>query len=343
MILYTWQWISPLIQYTLGGIFINIEIDKKNGVPLYIQVKKQIMDEIKNGSLKVGTKMPTERELSQRINVSRNTVSTAYNDLEQEGALKSYQGKGTFVLEEAISWESLDIKKKIMKFVDLGLEEALEIGMKPEEFLDIVNQRVNEKKQIMDKIHAVYVECNIEQAKMFSMQLSKNSNMNVASVTLSDLEKMDKGTKEKIEAAEFILTTFNHINEVTKLTPLINKEILGVAITPNLEPIVKIARYPENTKFGFICISEEFIFKIKGALEKAGLSEVDITYSNTTEPNELADIIQKSDVMIVSPGRYKDVKSANLTNKEIIEFLYSLDDGSVKALRSKIIEIKFKK
>ena len=322
---------------------MNIEIDKKNGVPLYIQVKKQIMDEIKKGSLKVGTKMPTERELSQRVKVSRNTISTAYNDLEQDGALKSYQGKGTFVVEESKSWESLDIKKKIMKFVDLGLEEALEIGMKPEEFLDIVNQRVNEKKQIMDKIVAIYVECNIEQAKAFSQQLSKNSNMNVISLTISDLEKMDKDTKDKIETAEFIITTFNHINEVTDLTPHLNKEILGVAITPNLEPIVKIARYPINTKFGFICISEEFIFKIKGALEKAGLSEVDITYSNTTDNNELVGIIEKSDVMIVSPGRYKDVKNANLDNKEIIEFQYSLDDGSVKALKSKIIEIKFKK
>jgi len=322
---------------------MNIEINKKNGVPLYIQVKKQIMDEIKKGSLKVGTKMPTERDLSERLKVSRNTISTAYNDLEQDGALKSYQGKGTFVVEEAISWESQSIKNKIIKFVDLGLEEALEIGMKPEEFLDIVNQRVNEKKQIMDKIIAVYVECNVEQAKMFSSQLSKNSNMNVTNLTISELEKMDKETKEKIESAEFIITTFNHINEVTNLTIGLNKEILGVAITPNLEPIVKIARYGINTKFAFICISQEFMFKIRGALEKAGLSEVDITYSNTTDNNELLDIMQKSDVMIVSPGRYKDVKNANFSNKEIIEFLYSLDDGSVKALRSKIIEIKFKK
>jgi DNA-binding transcriptional regulator YhcF (GntR family) len=327
----------------LGGIFINIEINKKSGVPLYIQVKKQIMDEIKKGTLKVGTKMPTERELSQRLKVSRNTVSAAYNDLEQDGALKSYQGKGTFVVEEAISWESHNIKNKIIKFVDLGLEEALEIGMKPEEFLEIVNQRVDEKRQIMDKIVAIYVECNIEQAKMFSKQLSKNSNTNVVPLTISDLEKMDKDTKDMIESAEFIITTFNHINEVTNLTTGLNKAILGVAITPNLEPIVKIARYGVNTKFGFVCMSEEFMFKIKGALENAGLSEIDINYSNTTDDNELKDIIEKSDVMIVSPGRYKDVKRANFSNKEIIEFLYSLDDGSVKALRSKIIEIKFNK
>ena len=322
---------------------MNIEISKNNGVLLHIQVKLQIMDLIKKGSLKVGTKLPTERELSQQLNVSRNTISTAYKALEQDGALKSFQGKGTFVIEEAVCWENLDVKKKVIKLVDLGLEEALEIGMDPEEFLDLVTHRIVEKKQLMDKIVTIYVECNIEQAKMFSEQLSNNSNMNVMHMTISELEKMDNDTKDKIGKAEFIITTFNHVNEVTKLTVGLNKEILGVAIKPNLEPIVKIARYVEHTKFAFVCISEQFMFKVKRALEKAGLSEIDIEYSNTTDDTELKDIIQKSDVMIVSPGRFIDVNNMNFSNKEIIQFLYSLDDGSVKALKSKIIEIEFKK
>ncbi|MGK0468724.1 GntR family transcriptional regulator [Clostridium sp.] len=324
-------------------VSINIELDKKSGVPLYIQVRKQIRNEIKKGVLKVGTKMPTERELSQRLKVSRNTVSAAYNDLEQDGSLKSYQGKGTFVVEENGVLEKQDIENRILKFVDLGLEQAFETGMNPEEFLEIVIQRVNEKKEMMDKIEAIYIECNIEQSRVFSKQLSSYSNMNVVALTITELKQMSEETKEKIETAEFIITTFNHINEVTNLTIGLNKEILGVAITPDLQPIVKIARYSNDTKFGFVCISKEFMTKIKVALDKAGLSEIQIEYSNTTDNNELADLIQKSDVMIVSPGRYKDVENVNTENKEIIKFLYSLDDGSVKALKSKIIEIKFKK
>lgn len=323
-------------------VSINIELDKKSGVPLYIQVRKQIRNEIKKGVLRVGTKMPTERELSQRLKVSRNTVSAAYNDLEQDGALKSYQGKGTFVVEETDILEKKDIKNKILIFVDLGLEQAFENGMNPEEFLDLVIQRVNEKKEMMEKIEAIYIECNIEQSRVFSKQLSVNSNMNVIALTITDLIQMNEVTKEKIESAEFIITTFNHINEVTNLTIGLNKEILGVAITPDLQPIVKIARYGNKTKFGFVCISKEFMIKIKGALVKAGLSEIQIEFSNTTDNKELVDLMQKSDVMIVSPGRYKDVKSLNADNKEIIKFLYNLDDGSVKALKSKIIEIKFK-
>jgi DNA-binding transcriptional regulator YhcF (GntR family) len=327
----------------LGGVTIEIQLNKDSGVPLYLQVKKQIMDLIRDGSLKVGNKMPTERELSENLKVSRNTVSMAYKDLEQEGILKSYQGRGTFVAEEAKPWKAYGIKDKIIKFVDLGLEEALEIGMDVDEFLEVVEQRVKEKKEHMSRMTAVYVECNVEQARMFSQQLSKSTNMNIIPLTLPDLNKMEKETIETIEKSQVIIATFNHVKEVKELTRSFNRDVLGIAINPDLGTIVRIARYPDNVKFGFICISEEFKFKIRGALEEAGLGNMNIVYSNTQNEEELIEIINNSDVLIVSPGRYNDVKELNKGNKEIIRFLYTLDDGSVKALKSKILEINYQK
>ena len=301
------------------------------------------MDLIRNGSLEVGNKMPTERELSEKLKVSRNTISTAYKELEQEGVLKSYQGRGTFVAEEAKPWKAQGIKDKIMKFVDLGLEEALEVGLDADEFLEVVAQRVKEKKEHMSKMTAVYVECNTEQARMFSHQLSKSTNMNIIPLTLTDLAEMDKDTKETIEKSQVIIATFNHVNEVKELTTQFGRDILGVAINPDLGTIVRIARYPDGVKFGFICISEQFKFKIRAALEEAGLGNIDIVYSNTENEEELNQIIEESDVLIASPGRYSDIERLNKDNKEIIRFLYTLDDGSVKALKSKILEIKYQK
>lgn len=310
---------------------------------MYIQVKKQIMDLIRDGSLKIGTKMPTERELSEKLKISRNTISAAYKELEQEGVLKSYQGRGTFVAEEARPWKAQGIKDKIVKFIDLGLEEALETGMGGEEFLELVSQRVKEKLELMTRIVGVYVECNIEQSRMFSKQLSERTNMNMIPLTVNDLKNMDKDTKDTIEKTQVIIATFNHVNEVNELIGEFNKEVLGVAINADLETIVKIARYPEGTKFGFVCISEEFMFKIRGALEKAGLGNIDIEFTNSTDEKVLKNIIKKSNVIIVSPGRYKDIRELSANDKEIIQFLYSLDDGSVKALKSKIIELKYQK
>lgn len=324
-------------------IVIEIRVKKDSGVPLYVQVKKQIMDLIKNGTLKVGNKMPTERELSENLKVSRNTISTAYNELEQEGVLKSYQGRGTFVAEEANPWKAQNVKEKIIKFVDLGLEEAMETGMDVDDFLEIVTQRVKEKKDIMSKMTALYVECNIEQSKMFSKQLMDSTNMNVIPFTLDDIRNINKETQEIIEKCQVIISTFNHVNEVVKLTKPFEKEVIGVAINVDLETIVKIARYPEDTRFGFVCMSQEFMFKARGALERAGLGNINIQYTNTTDKNELVKIINNSDAIIVSPGRYKDVKENTVEDKAILRFLYSLDDNSVKALKSKIIEVKYQK
>jgi DNA-binding transcriptional regulator YhcF (GntR family) len=312
-------------------------------MPLYLQVKKQIMDQIKNGSLKVGSKMATERELSEKLKVSRNTISVAYNELEQEGVLKSYQGRGTFVAEEARPWKAKSMEEKIIKFVDLGLEEALETGMNEEEFLELVTKRVKEKMELMSKITAVYVECNIEQSRMFSKELSRSTNMNVIPLTVNDLKKMDDSTRETVEKSQVVIATFNHVNEVIESIQGFNKEVLGVAINADLETIVKIARYPQETKFVFICISDEFMFKIRAALEKAGLGNIDIRYTNSLDKQELRKYIDEVDIIIVSPGRYKDVKDLNKDNKDVIEFIYSLDEGSVKALKPRILELKYQK
>ncbi|MCI1944723.1 GntR family transcriptional regulator [Clostridium luticellarii] len=321
-------------------ITIDIKIDKDSGVPLYLQVKKKIMSLINGNKLKVGEKMPTERELSENLKVSRNTISTAYNELEQEGVLKSYQGRGTFVAEEANPWKVQNIKQKVMKFIDLGFEEAIETGMDADEFLEIVTQRVREKKELMSKITAVYVECNIEQARMFSKQIMESTNMNVIPFTLDDIRNISESTKEIVEKSQVIIATFNHVNEVVKLTKKFQKEIIGVAINVDLETIVKIARYPKGTKFAFVCISNEFMFKARGALEKAGLGDIDIQFTNSTDKQQIIKIINSVDVIIVSPGRYEDVQLHNVDNKCIMKFLYNLDDSSVKALKSKIIEIK---
>jgi DNA-binding transcriptional regulator YhcF (GntR family) len=312
-------------------IYIQIVIDKGNRIPLYLQVKKQIMD------------LPTERELSQKLQVSRNTVSMAYQELEKDGVLKSYQGRGTFVAEEVKLWEDEDIRDKLKKFVDLAFEEAIETGIDADEFMEIVTERIEEKRRLINEISGIYVECNIEQSRIFAAQLKERTNIDFKPVTVNDLRIMDKDTEELLQKSQIIITTFNHVNEVRRLTRNFNKNVLGVAITPDLETIVKIARFPIGTKFYFVCISEEFKFKVRDALESAGLGNINIEYTNSSYKEELIEIIERSDVIIASPGRYKEINELNGGRKQIINFLYSLDDGSVKALKSKLLEIKYSK
>ncbi len=319
---------------------MNIKIDRKNGVPIYIQVKNQIMNEVKNGNLKIREKMPTERELAEKIKISRNTVSSAYKLLEQEGVLISYQGKGTFVAEEAKTWKQHSIQDKLVKIIDLGLEETLEMGLTYKEFLALVHVRIKEREEFVKKLNAIFIECNIEQARYFSKELSDNTNLNVIPMTVSDLKVRNEHTEKLIRDANLIIATFNHVNEVKELIFDFKKEVFGVAINPNLETIVRIARYPSYTRFGFVCLSEEFLFKMENALKAAGIDKIELNATTSKVSEDVKNIVDSTDVIIVSPGRYKEVKSLVGDKKDVISFDYNLDEHSVKVIISKIIEMK---
>lgn len=64
---------------------------------LYIQIYKQILSQIRSGSLKIGDKLPTERELCEQFGVSRAPVRQALSALELNGYIYSRQGEGVYV------------------------------------------------------------------------------------------------------------------------------------------------------------------------------------------------------------------------------------------------------
>ncbi|MCM3738444.1 PLP-dependent aminotransferase family protein [Bacillus cytotoxicus] len=67
--------------------------------PVYVQLKDHLKKMIMKGHLLEHQKLPSTRELSKLLAVSRNTVLTAYADLEQEGLIYAIKGKGNFVGE----------------------------------------------------------------------------------------------------------------------------------------------------------------------------------------------------------------------------------------------------
>lgn len=82
-------------------IFSNFKFSDDE--PIYIQIKNQIKDMILKGMLAKGSKLPSTREVSKVLNVSRNSIVSAYEELEAEGILYSVKGKGTFVNDNDIS------------------------------------------------------------------------------------------------------------------------------------------------------------------------------------------------------------------------------------------------
>ena len=84
-------------------------LEKKSQSPLYQQLMTRLKNDIVAGVYPAGGRIPSEQLLCETYGVSRVTVRKAMLDLVQEGMLVRRQGKGTFVADERIQRNLLQI------------------------------------------------------------------------------------------------------------------------------------------------------------------------------------------------------------------------------------------
>jgi GntR family transcriptional regulator len=94
---------------------MNIAIDLRSDIPIYLQIVAQIQQQLARGDLKPGDQLPTVRSLAANLRINFNTVSRAYRQLDEAGIISTQQGRGTYILEmpppetvERLRIESLD-------------------------------------------------------------------------------------------------------------------------------------------------------------------------------------------------------------------------------------------
>ena len=98
-------------------------LERKTGVPLYLQVKEHLLEKIDAGVWPDDTLIPTESELCEEYGVSKITVREAIKILVKDGRLSRKPGKGTFVTKPKI-------EQKLNRFFSFT-KWALQNGLQP--------------------------------------------------------------------------------------------------------------------------------------------------------------------------------------------------------------------
>jgi GntR family transcriptional regulator len=121
------------------------KIEFHSGIPAYKQIANRLMAAMADGTLKNGDRLPTIRELHERLGVNPNTVAKAYLELTHKGLLEGQRGFGSFVkLDEAADALPLPVAKKKAKLAELYqrmLAEARSYGLNEEQILSFIKQR----------------------------------------------------------------------------------------------------------------------------------------------------------------------------------------------------------
>lgn len=121
---------------------MNINISNASNKPIYLQISDQIKTLILDGKLKEGEMLPSMRNLALELRISFMTTKRAYEELERDGFIESYTGKGSFVKAQNLElFREEQIKAIEALLMDAG-ERANKIGLTMEELhglLDLVN------------------------------------------------------------------------------------------------------------------------------------------------------------------------------------------------------------
>jgi GntR family transcriptional regulator len=119
-----------------------LRIDSTNGVPLYLQIAKEVKHSIAIGSLKPGEQIPSVREIALQITVNPNTVAKAYRELESQGIVETRRGTGTFVAERIVDVTQEERRKIVGELMDRAIDEARHLQMSEDEMTNLLLKRV---------------------------------------------------------------------------------------------------------------------------------------------------------------------------------------------------------
>lgn len=129
-------------------MWIPIQINENNAEPLYYQIETQLRSLIVSGQLEEGTLLPSIREFAGSLKCSVITVRRVYQDLENEGLLRTRQGTGTFVAKVEANERDEYRRAVVQEAIEAAVDAGKSVQYTAEElkviFLQILNKKYDD-------------------------------------------------------------------------------------------------------------------------------------------------------------------------------------------------------
>lgn len=258
-------------------MFNDLKIDHTR--PVYLQIKDYFKELIFSGVLQAGVRLPATRELASILHVSRNTVTQAYQYLEDDGFIQIVKGQGAFVAVKTLArdhapvhldWDGLitglaraavdlDIEKKELKW-EKGILSFKSIAPDPElfELEDVkrafMDRMAFEGKKLLNYGYAQGYQYLLEYLKTYM----KNKGVSLKGKDLVITNGFTEGLNLVISAlaqpGDRVVTENPTHNTALKIMRLHGLNVSGITMHQDGLDLVQLQSILENQKvnFGFL-------------------------------------------------------------------------------------------
>jgi GntR family transcriptional regulator len=118
---------------------------EETGVPIYVQIRDQMLHALGAKLLRPGEQMPTMREVAVALKVDLNTVRHAYEELEKTGAIVIRRARGTFVADAPPAVDREEKARRVEGLARQAIATVAAAGVNPRDVARLMIQLTAKK------------------------------------------------------------------------------------------------------------------------------------------------------------------------------------------------------
>ena len=117
---------------------MDVILSNSSDEPIYQQIISQIKSHIMSGELAAGDALPSMRALAQQLRISVITTKRAYEELERDGFIENFTGRGCFVKSQNTDFLREESVRQTEELLAKACEKAKLCGLTLEEMKEIL-------------------------------------------------------------------------------------------------------------------------------------------------------------------------------------------------------------
>lgn len=199
-----------------------MSVENKKKLPLYVEIYEKLFKLINEGVYPIGSKLPSEPELSKMMNVSRMTLRQGLGLLKEDGYIETIHGQGNFIKQNvnirSVGLEKIDnsVFQCCTEPID-DIDAYLEVSFSDD--FDYVKKIFNKESSVMIRFNRWYKSKNKVVAHAYTMfpsetaslyQMNLNDQQSVLKMLEEDIYKLIHSSTIEIKYTESVLPSSNH-------------------------------------------------------------------------------------------------------------------------------------
>jgi GntR family transcriptional regulator len=304
-------------------------------MPLFLQIAQQLKYLILSSQVKVGTQLPSSRQLAQFFHVNRQTIYNAVRVLEDEGLVDTRQGAGIFV--KANVGETSDFDESLLQIAQTAIRQGAELGYTYQDVMKAVSfVGFTDGVDIMqsDSRYIVFVECNEPVLESYKTDIEKELKIKVVPFLLERTRTEETEFCRLVENASLVVTTFTHLHEIKSLLKD-NPKLVGISAGPYMDLMLEISRWSKNSKITVLMVRKVGAVEVAQSIIDAGIKFKNIICLGLEDP-DLKKCLEQTEKLIISRAAYQSIKDELKSIPNIAIYENKLDRASLNMLTNLI-------